>query len=482
MRSKDNIGITVENLRLKYPGTSRKQFDKLSFRIEPGEKILIVGPSGCGKSTLLQLLSSIIPRSYSVPFKADELVLPTSTGVVFQDPDSQFCMNLVCEEVAFSLENNRVPADEMDRIILELLRTVGLRNFKEQPIRTLSGGQKQRLAIACLLASSPFYVFLDEPTAMVDEKGTKDIWESVQKVWDQQTVIIVEHKIHLVLPFIDRILLLDDKGQLVVFDKKEKVLRDYKEDLVRFGIWYEDSWKHYIDPLYPLHFESTTKMIESESYQVFRNKKPILTIKDMTIFHQEWIGIIGENGAGKSTLLEAIMGLLPTGELLLENKVYKRLDRAVMMTLVFQNPEMQFLQPTVKKEIEYTLSLLGWEENAKKYRVEELLQQFSLDHVKDMHSYQLSLGQKKGLVIASCIAHRPSIVLADEPTFCQDALNTREILLALQELQKNGTTIIMVCHDQSLLERVATRIYKMDQSTISENKSNREDCNKRVIL
>ncbi|MGA9172640.1 MAG: ABC transporter ATP-binding protein, partial [Thermoactinomyces sp.] len=116
----------VERLRLKFPGSESLLFKDLSASFQQGEKVLFLGPSGCGKSTLLQVLCGLIPHSVEVPMKAEILVTPRSWGYVFQDPDSQFCMPYVDEEIAFVLENLQVPRAEMPEKIRKLLKSVGL--------------------------------------------------------------------------------------------------------------------------------------------------------------------------------------------------------------------------------------------------------------------------------------------------------------------------------------------------------------------
>ena len=93
--------ISVTDLRLKFPGEDALVFKDLTFSVHPGEKVLMLGPSGCGKSTLLQVLSGIIPNSIELPMKVKDIQLPDSWGFVFQDPDTQFCMTYVDEELAF---------------------------------------------------------------------------------------------------------------------------------------------------------------------------------------------------------------------------------------------------------------------------------------------------------------------------------------------------------------------------------------------
>ncbi|MDQ7864285.1 ATP-binding cassette domain-containing protein [Peribacillus frigoritolerans] len=116
-------------------------------------------------------------------------------------------------------------------------RKVGL-NLDHTSIDTLSGGMKQRLAIASVLALEPEVIFLDEPTAMLDPEGTKEIWDLLKEVGKDKTVIIVEHKIDHVLEFIERIVLLNDDGQIIADGPRDTILSLYKNEMREHGIWF----------------------------------------------------------------------------------------------------------------------------------------------------------------------------------------------------------------------------------------------------
>ncbi len=218
--------LSVTNLRLKFPNEPTLIFKDLSFSVVPGEKVLLLGPSGCGKSTLLQVLSGIIPKSIEVPLKYDAIQLPESWGFVFQDPDTQFCMPYVDEELAFVLENiqvprsemdrrieKQVPRSEMDRRIEKALEMVGLQGIPiHTQIHDLSQGMKQRLALASVLLLQPEVLFLDEPSALLDPDGVEQIWTSVKEVAAEKTVLIVEHKIDQIADWVDRVVLFKDNG------------------------------------------------------------------------------------------------------------------------------------------------------------------------------------------------------------------------------------------------------------------------------
>ena len=134
--------------------------------------MLLLGPSGSGKSTLLNVLSGIVPNLIELPMKYDELEIDPHSGVIFQDPDTQFCMPKVYEELAFVLENKQVPRNEMDALIENALASVDLNVTDNTFVNHLSGGMKQKLAIVETILQEANTLFLDEPTAMLDVDAT----------------------------------------------------------------------------------------------------------------------------------------------------------------------------------------------------------------------------------------------------------------------------------------------------------------------
>ncbi|OWA35056.1 ABC transporter [Saccharibacillus sp. O16] len=237
------IAAEVIGLRLKFPGVPDLLFRDLSLSIRQGEKVLLLGPSGCGKSTLLQVLGGVIPRVTEVPLKAERLKVPESAGMVFQDPDTQFCMPYVDEELAFVLENLTVPREEMRPRIEAALREVGL-NLPDihVPIGSLSQGMKQRLALASALLLAPDTLLLDEPSALLDPEGRSAIWTAVRRVSERRTVIVVEHRIDEVLDWMDRVIVFRDDGSVLADGSAAEVFSRYRGKLREYGIWYPGAW------------------------------------------------------------------------------------------------------------------------------------------------------------------------------------------------------------------------------------------------
>lgn len=461
--------ISVTDLRLKFPGEDALVFKDISFSVQPGEKVLTLGPSGCGKSTLLQVLSGIIPSSIELPMKATDIQLPDSWGFVFQDPDTQFCMTYVDEELAFVLENLQVPREEMAPLIEDVLKRVDL-HLKDPhtSINEMSQGMKQRLALASVLLLKPDVLFLDEPSALLDPEGTQQIWTSIKEATADKTVIIVEHKIDLIADWVDRVVLFNDHGVIIADGSPADIFANFQEELKRYGIWYPGVWEEYktSDAFQSLmknrQAVSSQKKIQIQDFHGYRGQVEKISAKHATVQAGDWITIIGENGSGKSTLLLSLMQLLRTNGIYEANGVpivWKKKKRQLPkgLSLVFQNPELQFVTNSITEEL--TVSLHGMQKADASQVAKELIRLFNLPDSVSRHPYQLSTGQKRRLSVATALTPGTDILLLDEPTFGQDARNTFTILEKLEQLRTEGMTILMVTHDTEIIENFATAVW-----------------------
>ncbi|MCR8847323.1 energy-coupling factor ABC transporter ATP-binding protein [Rossellomorea sp. SC111] len=462
----------VEDLRLTFPGSEKRMFNDVSLSINEGEKVLLLGPSGCGKSTLLHVLSGVIPRSVDVPMRAESIDVSDSFGYVFQDPDSQFCMPFVDEELAFVLENLRTPREEMKGEIRRLLSEVGLElDDPHTEISTLSGGMKQKLAIASALALRPDTLFLDEPTSLLDEGSTKSVWKTLKEICLDKTLVIVEHKLDHVLNIIDRIILFDSNGTIMADGAKEWILKHYKETLKTLGVWYPGAWEEYLSSRQMREIPSFGPVIaRMEHFKGFIQKNEKIHLPHASIRKGEWIAITGRNGAGKSTLLHSLMKFIYTSGTYEINGIQMKGKKIPQeCAFVFQNPELQFVTHTVYDESAYSYRLKNLNEESVERNVHELLQRFNLCSFKEHHPYSLSLGQKRRLSVAASIVPKKEILLLDEPTFGQDAHNTFELIEMLLELQREGVTILMVTHDVSIIQHFATRIWTIEKGRLVQD-------------
>lgn len=469
----------VKNLKLKFAGEDALLFRGVSLSIRKGEKTLLLGPSGCGKSTLLQVLSGLIPQSIDAPMIADETVVPERWGYVFQDPDTQFCMSYMDEEIAFVLENLRVPREEMAPLIHRYLAQVGLdRPDVHVPIQTLSQGMKQRLAIASVLAMEPEVIFLDEPTALLDTEGTELVWSTIRSLSEDKTLIVVEHKIEGVIDFFDRVAVLSGDGAMIADGAPAEVFATMRKELRQYGIWYPGVWEDYLENK-PLATDARLRhsndgrgvFLEMNDFRGIRGSgRPVIEVGKALVAPGRWIGVIGNNGAGKSSLLLAIMRLIKTEGIC--NIAGREIDNvgqaAEQAAFVFQNPEFQFVTHSVREEIEYSLLLDGMSSEKRRGIAEKLMEELHLREVSSRHPYQLSMGQKRRLSVATAIARGQSLLLLDEPTFGLDARNTFSLLEKLNQLRTEGTSLIMVTHDKRIVENFCTETWTIEDGRLTD--------------
>ena len=199
--------INVEHLAYSYPGVDDTPgvavFEDMNLAIEAGTFVAILGSNGCGKSTLAKHFNSILlPTGGKVWVcgldTADEdqlMSVRRSVGMVFQNPDNQIVANVVEEDVAFGPENLGVASPEIRRRVDQALKQVGMSHYALHAPHLLSGGQKQRIAIAGVIAMQPKCIVLDEPTAMLDPRGRKEVVDTISRLNKEKgiTVVLITH-------------------------------------------------------------------------------------------------------------------------------------------------------------------------------------------------------------------------------------------------------------------------------------------------
>ena len=199
--------ISAEHLAYTYPGVEDTPgvpvFEDMNLSIQEGSFVAILGTNGCGKSTLAKHFNAILLPSggkvYVCGMDTSEedrlMAVRRAVGMVFQNPDNQIVANVVEEDVAFGPENLGVASPEIRRRVDQSLRQVGMYEYREHAPHLLSGGQKQRIAIAGILAMEPKCIVLDEPTAMLDPRGRKDVIDTVKKLNREKgiTIVLITH-------------------------------------------------------------------------------------------------------------------------------------------------------------------------------------------------------------------------------------------------------------------------------------------------
>jgi energy-coupling factor transport system ATP-binding protein len=493
--------INVQDLYWQYYSSPDYALKGISLSVEKGEFLAVTGPSGAGKTTLMLTLAGIIPQRLPGKFKGEVTVLGESTlsadlarlmqrvGVVFEDPEIQFVMGSVEDEVSLSLEPLDISEDELHRRVNRALKVVGLdESFLSRNPLQLSGGEKQRVAIASAIAKEPEILILDEPTSDLDPLGKEEVIQAVEKLRRETdlTIILVEQDPEIIQRFAERVVVLN--GGKIVFDGEPRELYKNLEHLKRFSIYppelYELSFKaglnspsyekllemarsgnlnHDICKFYETRSEGKPKLQAVNITHVYPGSVKALENVNLAIGTGELVAFLGPNGSGKTTLAKILAGLLdPTeGKVLIDGKdlrSFNRLELASKVGYVYQNPQHQLFCQSVYEEVAFGLRLRGLPINEIEEKVEVALETFRLGHLRDEHPFFLSKGEKRRLALASVYALDPDILIVDEPTTGQDRVFSEQLFQLLRELSYKNKSVIVITHSVELAAKYADRL------------------------
>ena len=240
--------LSARDVSFAYDNYEEKQLppivlEDVSLDIQPGEFVAVLGHNGSGKSTLAKHFNAILLPTAGTVYvggidtkQEDRLYdIRQTAGMVFQNPDNQLVATIVEEDVAFALENLGVPPEEIRRRVDESLKAVGMYEYREHAPHQLSGGQKQRVAIAGIIAMRPKCIVLDEPTAMLDPQGRREVLRTIRQLGDQFgiTVVLITHYMDEAAQC-DRVVVVDN-GK-VILDGAPRAVFSHVEQLKKVGL------------------------------------------------------------------------------------------------------------------------------------------------------------------------------------------------------------------------------------------------------
>lgn len=498
--------------------------DEVNLDIEPGQFIAILGHNGSGKSTLAKHMNAILVPSGGTMWvdgkdtKEEENLwdVRQTAGMVFQNPDNQIIGTVVEEDVGFGPENLGVPTEEIWQRVEKSLSAVGMIEYRHHSPNKLSGGQKQRVAIAGVVAMCPKCIVLDEPTAMLDPNGRKEVLRTVEELRKREhvTVILITHYMEEVIGA-DRVIVMD-QGHVVMdgttreifsqvellkkyrldvpqvtmlahglkqrgLDIKEGILttNELIEALEKAGDWRQNQKKTYVG-----HAETVVEKEKKENpilklehiEYVYSSgtayEKRALKDINLDIYEGEFVGVIGHTGSGKSTMIQHLNGLMKAtsgalyynGENIYDEKYNLRQLRN-NVGLVFQYPEHQLFEIDVLTDVCFGPKNQGLTEEECKKRAIEALELVGLsEKYYDTSPFDLSGGQKRRVAIAGVLAMRPKVLVLDEPTAGLDPKGRDEILDQIAYLQKErNLTVILVSHSMEDIAKYVDRIVVMNK-------------------
>lgn len=500
------VAISIENLSFTYAGAPRPALSGVSGQVDEGSFVVIMGHEGAGKSTLCYATNALVPRFFRGEYAGRVVVhgvevaqsrvadMSRQVGLVLQDFEAQLFSTSVELEVAFGLENLRLPRDEMERRIDRYLRFVGLADMRRREPASLSGGQKQRLAIASVLAMEPRVLVMDEPTTDLDPAGREEVLSVADTLRQERRTLLVVDQDPDAATEADQVWLMRE-GQIAAQGSPREVLTDLAlleacgvQPPPTVALFDAMGW-----PGRPLTVEEAIAQIEAQGLAqpqplVLDGATPasgptVLEVQDvdhvyptrsvealrgvsLRIGQGEFLAIVGQNGSGKTTLAKHLNGLLrPTrGEVLLNGQplqAIRRTEIAQHVGYVFQNPDHQIFANTVREEVAFGLKMAGLDARAIEERVGEALAAVGLTGYEEEVPFTLTKGERQRVAVASVLAERPQVIILDEPTTGLDYRHQRSMMEMLQRLHRQGHTVIIITHSMWVVAEYAERMVVM---------------------
>jgi energy-coupling factor transporter ATP-binding protein EcfA2 len=503
--------IDFDNFSFRYSEDSPFILKKINLHINKGDIVLLGGISGSGKSTLCNAISGNIPFKISGQMKGmitlfdkdiwDYKIEDISKEVsyIFQNAEEQLVTFSVFDEIAFAPENFKNSPQEIRDKVTKIAIALNIEDLLNRSIFSLSGGEKQKVILAANLVMEPKILILDEPLAFLDKNGEEKLIQLLEKLHElrpEMAIFIVEHRLKPFKSLLNRMLLLDDNGK-IVFDNN--LIEYYNFIKTEETIFLRDDDNNSLSSK-KIKLESDLKLpketqkkaifeIQSIKYQYPNSEYNVFDNYSLNIYENDFLGIVGDNGTGKTTLLYLIARILDPikGNMKFRNQPYDEIEIEKFIPkigFIFQNPETQLFESTVKDEILFApRNFWNFEclkkEELKEETVNKLIRLIgenknSQKELRKTNPFCLSWGQKRRLNLAGIFSYEPDILLIDEPFIGQDADSVERIFQMLHDFHKMGKVIVIVSHDRELLSSHCNRMV-----TISENnQSSSERSNK----
>ena len=469
----------------RHAGRKNAALSDVDLDIAPGERVLVLGPSGSGKSTLMGGLAGLLggaEEGEATGTLTVDGVAPADArgrvGLLMQDPEAQVVLARVGDDVAFGMENMGVAREEIWPRVENSLEAVGLSVPLDHSTTELSGGQKQRLALASILAMGPGLLLLDEPTANLDPSGVAEVRAAVETVVERTgaTVVVVEHRVDVWASLVDRVIVVAD-GAIAADGPLDEVLAQQGDALRERGIWLPgDDVAAEVGPapeVPPASSEAAPIARVTDLTIGYDASAPVRSGIDLTIERGVSTCIVGANGAGKSTFALTLAGLLPPLEGTVEVETsdgtagdpheWSSKQLLGRMSMVFQEPEYQFLAATVAEELAIGPRAAGMTDEEIAPLVDEHLEALGLTKLARANPMTLSGGEKRRLSVATALISAPELLILDEPTFGQDRGTWLGLVRLLRAALERGVTLVSITHDPAFVAAMGQRVVDLGQ-------------------
>ena len=459
--------ISIDHVSFGY-GEAQETLSQVSAAIAPGECVLLCGASGCGKTTVTKLVNGLIP-AFTPGCRLEGRVdvdgldpgttpmyeLARKVGSVFQNPKSQFFNLDTDSELAFGLENEGRPPEEIRRRVADTVEALHLQELQRRSIFSLSGGQKQLLAFGSVYAMGPEVFVLDEPTANLDQDAIARLHDQIAGLKRQgRTVVIAEHRLYFLTDLIDRALYLRD-GVLERTFTRAQFCGLTEQEREELGLRTLTPAACTLPAVAPA---GTKEGLSVEGLTCAYRKEPaVFQGLSFSARPAEVVSITGPNGVGKTTLSRCLCGLIreQAGQIRLDGRPLNRKERQKAAFCVMQDVNHQLFSDSVWGECRMSAP------DAPDSVVEEVLNSLHLLPFRERHPMSLSGGQKQRLAVATALLSEKPILIFDEPTSGLDYARMAEVSGVIRSLARQGRIVLVVTHDREFMQRSCDRVLRL---------------------
>ena len=465
--------IEFENVSFSYTGQEHGGLHDINLKISDGECVLFCGRSGCGKTTITRLVNGLIPQFYQGDIHGRVLVdgqeisnipmyqIAAKVGSVFQNPRTQFFNVDTDSEIAFGIENEARPPQELIERVEQTADDLRIQKLRNRNIFELSGGEKQKIAFASVYAMNPQIYLLDEPSSNLDMTSIQELREHLRLIKKQgKTVLIAEHRLYYLMELADRIVYLE-KGEIKGIYTPEEFRQLSEQERERMGLRAVDL--RAVFPPKP-HSIAPIPVLELRNVTLRYKKRTILHDIGLSAGKGEVIGVVGHNGAGKTTFSRALCGLHKDceGQFLWEGKPMEHKARLKRSYMVMQDVNYELFADSVEAECSFGIR------NPNQTLVNVTLEELGLAPYRERHPNTLSGGQKQRIAIAGMLAMEPEVLVLDEATSALDTETEQAVMEAIDTLQGHKTLII-VAHRLTTIKN-CDKIYEIKDGKADERK------------
>lgn len=463
--------MALENVSVSYRSANRPAISSVSFRVDPGEIVLLAGPSGCGKSTVMRVINGLVPNTYRAEVTGAVIIdgqdarslnirtISDTVGTLLQNPSSQVVGHSVLADMAFGLENRSVPPHTISERVRNTARALGIDEaLLAADTDQLSGGQLQLVAFAGVLVLQPKLIIVDEPLANLDWDSATRLLQAIRVYAnDGGAALVIEHRVDDVVSIApDRVIYLEH-GHVMYSGDLHGFLRTADPAAVRLPF---DALVNRVESLAPQHRPKpafcTRTPLRYRNVDIGYETTAVIHDVSLQLGGQR-VAVVGPNGAGKTTLMRAAVGLanIIAGSVELDGQPvarYAAADLAARCGYLFQDPAQALFCGTVADELAFGPRNLGLDANDIARVSDDALRAVGLADLPGILSIPpraLSFGEQRRLALALALTLQPRVLILDEPTAGQDERSAAHFLDAISTLSTIDS-IYFITHDVDL--------------------------------